>query len=304
MQRFEAFCKILEYGSFTRAAEALGYTQAAVSQMINSLENEYSIKLLVRTRNGVRLTPEGRELYPFIMRMMATKREIDDKVNEINGLVAGEVRIGIFASISQHVLPRVIKEFRKIYPSINFVLYHGDNKTIPHWLKTGVIDFAFMYPAAASGFQVKVLAHEKILSVLPEEHRLANEQIVDLKDLADDPMIIIEEGGNINTVFDAFDKIKKTPNVRYRVQDDATILAMVEEGLGVSFLSSMALEHTTYKFKKLPTEPSIERIIALAYENQAFLSIASKRFINFIIDNLNQFICGEYIQTESVEKLK
>lgn len=59
MIRYLAFCKILEYGSFTRAAESLGYTQAAVSQMITSLENELSLKLLIRTRSGVHLTPEG-----------------------------------------------------------------------------------------------------------------------------------------------------------------------------------------------------------------------------------------------------
>ena len=74
MTRYTAFCKIVEYGSFTRAAEALGYTQAAVSQMIRSLENEFSLRLLIRTRSGVRLTREGEQMYPLIRKFAACLR--------------------------------------------------------------------------------------------------------------------------------------------------------------------------------------------------------------------------------------
>lgn len=304
MQRYIAFCKIMEYGSFTRAAEALGYTQAAVSQMVASLENEFSLKLLIRTRGGVKLTPEGKQLYPFIMRTMAAGREMQEKAHEISGLEAGQVRIGIFPSISQHVLPKVIKKFRTIYPNINFVLYQGDNKAIPQWLKSGAIDFAFVYPAAATGYETKVIAHEKILAVVPENHRLAGADTVLLEKFADDPIILMEEGGKFNTIYDSFRQIGKTPNVKYRIQDDATILAMVEEGLGITFLSSMALEHTTYKFRKILTVPSIERIISIAYENPAFLSMASKRFINFLIENLQEFMSDKYIEVTDTDPIK
>lgn len=304
VQRYVAFCKIMEYGSFTRAAEALGYTQAAVSQMVASLENEFSLKLLIRTRGGVKLTPEGKQLYPFIMRTMAAGREMNEKAHEISGLNAGEVRIGIFPSISQHILPQVIKRFRTLYPEINFVLSQGDNKSIPQMLKSGAIDFAFVYPAAATGFETKVLAHEKILAVVPENHRLAGADTVLLEKFADDPLILMEEGGKFNTIFDSFQQIGKVPNVKYRIQDDATILAMVEAGLGITFLSSMALEHTTYKFRKILTMPSIERIIAVAYENPAFLSIASKRFINFLIENLREFMSDQYIEVADVDPIK
>ena len=68
MNRYIAFQKIIELGSFTKAADALGYTQSSVSQMIASLENELSLKLLTRSRTGVRLTTDGAELYPFIER--------------------------------------------------------------------------------------------------------------------------------------------------------------------------------------------------------------------------------------------
>ena len=66
MNRYIALQKIIELGSFTKAAESLGYTQSSISQMIASLESELSMKLLTRSRYGVKLTIEGADLYPFI----------------------------------------------------------------------------------------------------------------------------------------------------------------------------------------------------------------------------------------------
>ena len=304
MIRYLAFCKILEYGSFTRAAESLGYTQAAVSQMITSLENELSLKLLIRTRSGVHLTPEGSQIYPMIQKSVSAARELADKVKEINGLESGEVRIGIFSSMSQHVMPGIIKAFGDLYPSISFVLYQGDNKTFPTWLKNGIIDFAFMYPEVSSGFKTDTIATEQFLAVLPKNHPLAQVETVPLKDLAAEPLIIVEEGGHINTALRAFSTLETSPNVQFRIQDDATILAMVEKGLGVSLLSAMTLEHSTYQFQKRPTVPPVERTICVAYEDPALLPIAAKRFLNFMYEHLHEYMNGAYVHTLQVPPLK
>lgn len=86
MNRYLALQKIIELGSFTKAAEALGYTQSSISQMIGSLENELGIKLLTRSRTGIRLTIEGAELYPFVERSIIQYRAMQEKANEIKGL--------------------------------------------------------------------------------------------------------------------------------------------------------------------------------------------------------------------------
>lgn len=79
MNRLIALQKIIETGSFTKAASALGYTQSSVSQMIASLENELSIKLLTRSRTGIKLTIEGAELYPLIERSIIGYRAMQEK---------------------------------------------------------------------------------------------------------------------------------------------------------------------------------------------------------------------------------
>ena len=100
MNRYAAFLKVVEVGSFTRAAEILGYTQPAMSQMVASLENELSIKLLYRSRYGVRLTPEGERLLPAIQSSVAQFQSMQNIAGEIRGLDSGVVRIGTISSIS------------------------------------------------------------------------------------------------------------------------------------------------------------------------------------------------------------
>lgn len=92
MNRYIVLQKIIELNSFTKAADALGYTQSAISQMVASLEEELSIKLLYRSRVGVKLTNEGESLYPFIERTILQYRAMQEKVNEIKGLDTGIIR--------------------------------------------------------------------------------------------------------------------------------------------------------------------------------------------------------------------
>ena len=86
MQRFKALRTVLRLGSFTKAAHALGYTQSSISQMMASLEEELSFKLLIRSRNGITLTQEGQQLYPFLEQVLHSYEAMEEKAREIRGL--------------------------------------------------------------------------------------------------------------------------------------------------------------------------------------------------------------------------
>ena len=113
MKRYLALQKILQTGSFSRAADELGYTQPAMSQAIASLEEELGIRLLQRGRSGVRLTPDGEELYPYIEQLIYRYDAMREKAGEISGLGSGLIRIGTLSSISVNWLPLIRQEFRK-----------------------------------------------------------------------------------------------------------------------------------------------------------------------------------------------
>ena len=280
MTRYIALCKIIELGSFTKAAQALGYTQAAISQMISSLEKEFSFKLLVRTRTGITLTSEGATLYPLIQKSVYVNQDLADRVSEIKGLSSGEVRIGTFTSIAQHWLPKLIKEFNEIHPNIKFILHQGDNITIPEWIKSNKVDFGFVSYKDTPDLNLEEVDEDLYYAVFPKNHRLAKLDKIPLKELENEQLLMIEEG-TPNNAIQHFNKLGLYPEVKFRIQDDFTILSMVEENFGVSILPSLVLRRTSYECSAVPTEPSIHRKIYLAYQNVGLMSMAAQKFLEF-----------------------
>ena len=286
MNRYAAFLKVVEVGSFTRAAEILGYTQPAMSQMIASLENELSIKLLYRSRYGVRLTPEGERLLPSIQSSVAQFQSMQNIAGEIRGLDRGVVRIGTISSISCHWLPPVIRQFWEKYPNVQLIVHQGDYTTIPEWVRTGELDFGFVTPDAVEGTDSRFLKTGEHRACLPKDHPLANRQSVTLEDLAKEPFILLEEGVYSEPLA-AFHAAGLEPNIRMTMHDDYSILSMVEQGLGVTILPELVLRKQSYKIAMLPTEPMVTRRISILSRDRNELSIAAKTFIRYLIDHVN-----------------
>lgn len=287
MNRYLALQKIVELGSFSKAAQALGYTQSAMSQMIASLEDEWSIKLLNRSRTGATLTIEGAELYPYIERTIFQYDAMQEKVKELQGLETGIIRMGTLASISAHWMPRLLREFKQQYPKVDFVIHQGDYTSIQEWIKTGAIDFGFISPKAVTGLKTIPLKVSPMLAVLPENHPLTVKSVIPLCELTAEPFILLEEGHYYEPL-EAFRAIGVTPDIRYTIHDDYAIMTMVEAGLGVSILAELVLHRTNYKIALRPTDPPISRTIAIGYKDEASLPMASKRFIAHLQSRIDE----------------
>lgn len=284
MKRLLALQKIVELGSFTKAADKLGYTQSAVSQMIASLEEELAIKLLYRSRVGIRLTLEGEELYPFIQRAVFQYQAMQEKADEIKGLETGLIRIGTISSISCHWLPGLIKHFQELYPKVRFVLHQGDYTSIPEWVRTGEVDFGFVNPDAVSGLETQFIKEGELRAVVPADHTLAARHSVTLEELAKEPFLLLEEG-NLSEPLEAFRALGLEPDITLRVHDDYSILSMIETGLGISILPELVLRKTNYEVAILPIEPAVTRKIGLVMKEQQTLPIACKHFLAFLMRN-------------------
>jgi DNA-binding transcriptional LysR family regulator len=281
IKKYIALQKVVEYRNMSKAAEALGYSQSAMSQMISSLEDELSIKLLNRGKYGTELTAEGKELYPFIEETIYRYRASVEKAAEIRGLETGIIRMGTLASISANWLPPLIHEFENRYPGIEFVIHQGDYTSIQDWIKTGAIDFGFVSPDAVNGMELTVLNQGEFKAILPENHPLASSASVSLSELAKEPFILLEEG-HFYEPLEAFRQAGVMPNIKYTIHDDYAIMAMVEEGLGVSILADLILRRTNYKIKALPLDPPIFRTMAIGYLKKEALPTASRRFIELL----------------------
>lgn len=280
MTRFIALCKIIETGSFTRAADVLGYTQAAVSQMIKSLEEEYGVSLIVRMRSGIKLTPEGEVLFPIINSIVSGYNLLGERANDLFSLDDGEVKIGALPSVSQNILPTLIKKFIGKYPGIRFVLNQGCNGELSEMLRHGKIDFALMHPTDQSGMKYEFIMTEEYRAVVGFNHPLSGRKSLRFEDLADEPIILVEDGNNLSD-------FGKLSDIKFTVCDSTAALAMVSEEIGIGIIPAYAIRLCeSEKFVAIPLEPEVSYEIGICFRNEIPLSSAARKFADFVIGNL------------------
>ena len=284
LERYFALLKILEIGSFTKAAEAMGYSQSAVSQLVQSLESELSLKLLYRSRNGIKLTPEGEALLPYIQRTVNHYNAMLEKTRELKGLNGGLIRIGTLSSVSSQWLPGLIKDFQTLYPKVHFLLHQGDYTTIPAWVRAGEIDFGFVNPDAESvrGLHTIFVTSGGHKAILHPDHPLAAQPWVTLEQLAKETFLLLEEGC-LSEPLEAFRTLGLEPRVELRMHDNFSICSMVEANVGVSILPELALRKMNFRIVQLPTVPPVIRRVSLVMKDPDILPIASRYFIEFFL---------------------
>ena len=279
--KYMAFVKTAECGSFTKAAEAMGYTQSGISRMIHDLEKEWNVVLLERSRAGVRLTSDGMKLLPCAKNVCNEYEKLKAQVDELNGLQSGLIRIGTFSSVATHYLPNIIREFRKDYPNIEYELLLGDYTEIEEWIAEGRVDCGFLRLPTRPEFETIFLEQDRLLVVLPENHPLAVCEKFPVEALCDDPFMLLEKGARAE-VSEIFERNHLTPNVQFTTWDDYAIMSMVEGGLGISILPELILRRIPYHIIAKELAVPAYRRIGLAMKNRKTASLAVRRFLEYL----------------------
>lgn len=282
--KYSIFLKVTELGSLTNAAVQLGYTQSGVSHAISSLEDEFGFPLLIRNRSGARLTPDGERVLPAIRAIENGAEQLRQTVSAINGLNAGTVRIGTFTSVGVHWLPAIIKRFQSDYPNVDFQLMNGDYHDIESWLAAGAIDIGFVNLPLKLDCECTPLAEDRLLAVLPKNHRLASLDSFPLEELENEAFIGLLESSN-HDARRVMERAGVKPKIKFTTKDDYAIIAMVEQGLGVSIMPELLLrgrtEDVCVKELSMPTG----RTIALATPAAAQRSPCVSKFTQYVIDH-------------------
>ncbi len=284
ISRYGIFCRVVEQGSFTRAAEELGYSQSAVSQNVRALEQETGVTLLFRRKDGVQLTQDGQEFYPYIQSIFQAEQALERKRQETMGLQNSLIRIGTFTSVSRNLLPPMMKRFKEKYPDVRFVLRQGEYTSIPQWIRQGEIDFGFVNQDAVEGMETRLLYEDHMLAVLPQGHRLEKKSSLTLRDISTEPLILLDEGEH-SVLLDAFHSAGLTPNLAYEVYDDYSILSMVRQGLGISVLYEKVVAGFEQGLSLRPIQESPRRRVALSWLSWDTMPYAARRFAEFLMEN-------------------
>ncbi len=281
IQKYKAFIKTVEQGSFTKAAETLGCSQSGISRMIHDLETEWKVSLLERSRAGIRLTSEGLRLLPHAKRVCEEYQKLQMQVDELNGLETGLIRIGTFSSVATHWLPNIIKEFQKDYPNIDYELLLGDYTEIERWILEGRVDCGFLRLPTHPELETIFLERDQLRVILPKDHRFADCDRFPVQALCDDPFMLLEKGAKAE-VSEIFERNHLTPKVHFTTWDDYAIMSMVESGLGISILPELILKRIPYTIVVKELDVPAYRDIGIALRDTKTASLAVKRFLEYL----------------------
>ena len=263
LKKYEAFVRTVELGSLTKAAQSLGSTQSRISHILNDLEEEYGFRLMHRSRGGIELTEAGRLLLPKMQAIVQKEQALADCVAEIRNADAGTVRLGVFTSVAVHWLPGMIRSFQAVHPKAQLEMRSGDYHDVEQWLREGSVDVGFITLPGSAGMQTIPLAEDPLVVILPKGHRLAQLNQIPTSQLGEDPFISLLQS-SAHDIHRALDNAGIRPNIKYTTKDDYAILAMVEQGLGISIVPQLLIQGRTQNLEVRPLIPTASRTIALA----------------------------------------
>src|SRR5215212_907163 len=188
VRRLRVLREVAQRGSFSAAAEALSFTQSAVSQQIAALERESGAKLIERNPRGIRLTDAGRALVEHADAVLARIEDAEEELAAIAGLRGGRLRMATFQSAGATLVPRAVGEFHRRHPEVDLTV-RQDDFTADQQLATGEVDLAIVMdfedmPKVEPQLELTHLLDDPYDVVLPRDHRLAERAKVDLADLA------------------------------------------------------------------------------------------------------------------------
>ena len=273
-KKLRALLTAVQCGSFGKATAQLGYTQSAMTHMVNRLEAELGCTLLVRSSQGVRLSEEGELLLPYMQAVIdagdALRREaaVQGKLHE------NTLRIGCFASIARARLPQLLRKFRKIHPEIRVdVLVRGYELAAE--LEEENIQLALVDEACGKGFYWTPLTDAPLVAVVPPDFSW-KEDTIPLERLLQEPFLSCPEQ-YIERMLP-----QDAARVEVTASDDAAILSMVAGGLGVSVLSSFSLAGYEGQVRVIPLAQPISRRLGAAVKSPPAANTAARYFLSFL----------------------
>lgn len=260
---------IQDEGSFTAAAAALGFTQPAISQMVRRLEQRTGTVLVERLGRSVRLTEAGEVLARHAGTVLAALDAAEEEVAAIAGLRSGRVRLMAFPSSSATVVPHALALVKRRYPDVSVTFHEAEPPESLAALKAGECDLAVAFSWAGldlseiqddlESLSVTKLLDDEVRLALPSEHRLARQETLDLKELADDPWIAgcpKCRGHLLHLAHEA----GFSPDVAFETEDYVAVQGLVAEGLGVALIPDLILNTTHHpQVVAVPVSPSSRR---------------------------------------------
>jgi DNA-binding transcriptional LysR family regulator len=261
MRHLLALVAVVETGTFSAAADDLGYTQSAVSQQVGTLERIVGTPLFERPggRRPVRLTAAGETLLTHSRAVLA---RVSAAVADLRALASGErgtLRVGTLPSVGTKVLPGLLRTFRSEWPGVEIVLRESrDSADLIHAVESGDIDGTFIDigPYETGPLQVRRLLDDPMVLLAPASAPEAGWRSASIEDIAHLPMIGTRNPGCRQIIDDAFRQAAVLPTYVFRSDDNPTIQGLIGSGLAYAVLPLLTVDENDPHVAVIPIRPA------------------------------------------------
>jgi DNA-binding transcriptional LysR family regulator len=300
VRRLRVLREVASHGSFSAAAEALSYTQSAVSQQIAALEREAGARLVERSARGVKLTDAGRALVCHTDAILARLADAEEELQAINGLRGGRLRLAAFPSACATLLPLAVATFRERHPGVELSLCPAEPDEGLALLRSGEVDVALSIEATfapprtdAADLENVALLDDPMYIMLPRDHPMAGRARLKLADLADESWMIGTGSSCPDTsiFLRACQVAGFEPNIAFNLDDYNAIQGFVAAGMGVSFIPDLALINVRddLVIRSFGTgRPPVRRILALTLAD-SYRSPAKQAMLDVLVEVAAEF---------------
>jgi DNA-binding transcriptional LysR family regulator len=249
---------VAEKGNFTVAADHLCLSQSAVSQAVAALERSLGAQLLMRGRDGVTLTSAGVAALAEARAVLAAVERLAGSVSQ-SATLSGNLRIGVVQSAAIRLLPGWLRQLRADHPGVAVTLYEGTDPEVTGWVQAGIVEIGFTSRTHAALAASPVFQDDYVV-VIPQGHAFTTRTSVALTDL-DGERMLLSGGGCETLIQELLAAASSNPNVVCLVRDNATLVSMVREGLGLTIMPELALPRDRDGFSVIKLRPNMRRTI-------------------------------------------
>jgi LysR family transcriptional activator of glutamate synthase operon len=241
-RQLEVFRAVAKANSFTRASYSLFISQSTVSQHIHELEDALNLKLFLRTRRNVCLTPAGQKLLEHAQNIFQMIEDAELATKAVQDPYRGKLSFGCASTTLVYRLPPILLEYADKYPNVELNIAGGTIQDVASQMWSGALDLALVVlPLSVPGLRKIALFEECFVGVIPVAHPLAKKPDLNIKDVAAERFILHRPCQNTRKLVDRFlFKERITPRVAIELDETEAIKAMVARGFGVSVLPESA----------------------------------------------------------------
>lgn len=286
LRQLKYFLEVVKHKSITKASESLHISQPALSKMVKGLEDEIGMTLLLRSNKTHELTDGGAIVYEYAQKIIAQVDEMTTTLQDMTNLTRGTINIGIPPIIGSLYFPKVIAKFHQAYPNVSINIKEYGAAKVVKSVEEGEFELGVaVLPVENDDFHVFPLVKEAMKLIVNKSHPLSTKQKVLMKELAGEEFIFYSEEFALHEIMrKKFIHEGFEPNIIFKSSQWDFMVEIVAANLGITILPESICNRIHNSFINIiDLEPLTLWELAIITKKDRYLSVAGRRFIDFII---------------------